>query len=210
MFVLDSNAKIRDNLSWIFDIQPFAFFPLSAPGRRSVNEQPWGYDLGLSETVGSTKINDYMCMFNSWNFVQSITTESRQEAPEFSVTTYNGSAPQFRIASFAEWKTGGVLNWLVVPIKVTELWTGITWNLKIRLSKMNTSWTLSQVWEYVYAIPDGINANNYFIAKVPSTTPQTLNAWDRVIVDIEIADLTWTHNTSNYYIVYFNKWFWVY
>lgn len=152
------------------------------------------------ETVWSTVINGYLIPHSNFdtNFLIS-------SALTINLTTYDNNDPQVRFAMAVPLAAWEVLNWMLMRFTSATLnWTGVTGTLKLRLKKMDTSWTLSQVGEITKTISA---TETLFSLRVPGTTPQTASAGDIAIVEIEIIRATGTHNTTNYISCQFTGWF---
>lgn len=153
----------------------------------------WYWYWTIVETVGSTQINWYLWIF---------------ENPSVFHTNWTTGALMI-IQSYWLWSTAAQVR-LATPIAAREWmvlsgativfhdfisawwWTG---TLKVRLLKMNTSWTLSQVWEWTTTVVWPVGQK--ITVRVPSTTPQTIAAGDRIVIEI---DVVWNSSTTSVYV----------
>jgi len=165
---------------------------LSNAGRTSqTNNQTGGYAFGNTAiTVGSTAINTWVnhpqdtdILYNSSVGATTI------------LTTYNGNTPQMRVAVPVLARAGATISSILVEnIDVVLAGTGVTGTLNVRICKMTSGGTVTTI----ATASKLVSASESDISIVGIGSPVTMASGDYIVIELEIAQTSGTHNGTNY------------
>ena len=169
----------------------------SAMGRSTINQdQNGGFGFGdILETVGATVINGYMAVLGNPDCLRT-----GDFAAQAIVNTYNNRTTSFRMAMPIPCKTGKTITGFSYEYLRIQSGSGVTATITATLKKMAANGTLTQIATASF----GTTANGtQYVTLANSGTPTVMNEGDRLIMEVQMAPLSGTHNTTNYCYAYF-------
>ncbi len=164
-------------------------------GQRSSSSaaQASGYSFGDNTiSVGASVINSILGLHSTGDALYTAAY-----GDTVVLTTYGGNTPQMRVMVPINVKDGASLSgFFLSTFNVARTGSGITGTFTVRLCKMSSGGTVTTIATGTVLIPDSAGTKGFSMRATGS--PVSFTSTDFLVLELEIAQTSGTHNTTNY------------